>query len=261
MLPAICKLPAVGGTRVVNVAEPVENTVLFDADLASGTLDAYAATIHPEHAYIEDDPILGPARKVVRMTVPDTDTGPTENPRVQLQSPSILAEGDDAWIGWSTLFPADWPDLPAGGWAVFASVYGPPYTTNGPNALSVGGSGTTSPNFRYGTNYDMPFPLIRGAWMDFCLHLVMSSLPGGGLAELYTCISEAEGWQLRHSWSLATLAAGANDGGPNEAHINLYRLAGMFDSMTLYHADHRIGTTFSAAAPGSYPAAALPSFA
>jgi len=64
-------------------------TVLFDSNFASGTLNAYPLSIHPERIAIGDDPILGAARKVITMTVLDSDTGPTENPRAQLEAPRI----------------------------------------------------------------------------------------------------------------------------------------------------------------------------
>jgi hypothetical protein len=242
-------------------AMPGAGRVLFDSNLASDSLLAYPGRIHPERVTIGDDPILGASRKVMTLTVLDTDTGPTENPRAQLETPSFLVEGDDVWVGWSTLFPSSWPVLPAGGWVAFASVYGPPFSGSGPNGFVIEG-GRESISFSGDGPRVWQLPIVRGVWMDFAVHHVMSGDGAYGLTEIFTCtgggtwVQQKPGglYGLHHT----TLAPGVNDGGPNNARINLYRAVGMFPSMTLKHADHKVATTCQSALPSSYPSATKP---
>jgi hypothetical protein len=236
-------------------------TVLFDANLVSGTLNAYPGQIHPERITIGDDPVLGSSRKVMTLTVLDTDTNPTENPRAQLESPSFLGEGADIWVGWSTLFPGSWPILPAGGWVAFSSIYGPPFAGTGPNGFLIEG-GRESICFSGDDSRVWQLPIVRGVWMDFAVHHVISADGAYGLTEIFTCTGNGT-WVQQKPGGLyglhhATLAPGVNDGGPNSARINLYRQVGMFSSMTLTHAAHKVATTCASALPASYPSATKP---
>jgi hypothetical protein len=236
-------------------------TVLWSADYATKGLSAYTTVIHPERISIVNDPILGTARKVARLTVYDTDTGPTENPRAQMEGPYILEEGREFWVGWSTLFPSDWPaQLPCGvgAWLTFVSTYGPPHAGAGPAKFGqVGCSANVDFNRNETYNYDLPWstPVVRNRWMDFVVHQKMSQDPAVGFMEIY--LNTGSGWQQQ------TFANGqkrlyyktmdsSNNGGPNNHRLSLYRMKGMYSVMTLYHADHRIGTSFDAVAPTSY---------
>lgn len=235
--------------------------VLFDANLASGTLNAYQTRIHPERVTIGDDPILGASRKVMTLTVLDTDTVPTENPRAQLETPSFLCEGDDVWVGWSTMFPVSWPILPPGGWVAFASVYGPPFAGSGPNGFIIEG-GRESISYSGDASRTWQLPIVRGVWMDFAVHHVMSADGAYGLTEIFTCTGNGT-WVQQKPGGLyglhhQTLAPGVNDGGLNNARINLYRMVGMFPSMTVKHAAHKVATTCASALPSSYPTATKP---
>jgi Polysaccharide lyase len=198
------------------------------------------------------------------MTVLDTDTGPTANPRAQLESPPILAEGADIWVGWSTYFPSTWPVMPSGGWCVVASIFGAPFVGTGPNGWVIEGGSQSLAFAGDGTAgvRAMLLPVQRGTWMDFCVHHVMSADGTYGLTEVFTCTSATTWVQQKHAgvYGLhhATLAAGVNDGAPNSARINLYRMVGMFTTLTITHAAHKVATTCQSAIPASYPSAIKP---
>jgi hypothetical protein len=217
--------------------------------------------IHPERISVVDDPILGARRKVVKFTVFDDDTGPTEHPRAQLQGPPILREGEEFWAGWSTLLPRSFPEeLPCGigAWLTFASTYGAPYDGMGPTAIRKRGC-TAKLTWQLDADHDFRIPweapVPRGRWIDFVVHQKQSEDSDVGFVELY--VNTGSGWRKqrfsngRTRFHTETLTE-ANDEGPNSHNLGLYRMQGMYDVLTLYHAAHKVGTSFDVVAPRSY---------
>jgi hypothetical protein len=233
-------------------AVPHRTGVLFDAHLRRG-LGAYTEVIHPERISIVADP-LGIPRQVARFRVYDGDTGPTDNPRAQIGSSAQIRAGQEVWIGWSTLFPTSFPRY-VPGWLTFASTYGPPSDGTGPLTLQVqGGDIRWQRNKTYGWDIPWRMPLIRGRWIDFVVHERLSHSARRGFFELW--VNTGGGWrrqrlagQLR--LRMQTMDA-SNGAGPNQHRLSLYRKRGMFRVVTLYHASHRVGTSFGAVAPHSY---------
>ena len=235
--------------------------LLFDADVGHRGLSAYAQVIHGERISVVDDPVLGDRRQVLRFTVQDGDTGPTADPRAQVQTPEVFEEGDELWIGWSTLFPSGWPTrLPAGGasWLTLSELYGPPYAGAAPVKLGMRSGVDALTWQRNGTHgWDIPWesgPLVENRWYDLVLHVRLSRDPGSGFVELY--LNTGDGWEQqplagRSRLPTATLD-GSNDGGPGHHKLALYRQRGMFPVLTVYHAEHRVGRTFDAVAPQSH---------
>jgi hypothetical protein len=233
--------------------------VLFDGDFKNG-LSAWPSIIHKERISVVDDPILGSARKVAKLTVYDGDTGPTENPRAQLEGPAMMNKGGEYWVGWSTLLPSDFPTwLPSNGWLAFESIYGPPYAGAGPMATRVY-NGSSQTEIRYSRSdtygYDNPWrtAINRGHWTDFAWHVKLSSDPSVGFVEIY--MNTGSGWQQQllkgqKRLYMKTMDA-SNNGGANNFRLGNYRLHGMFNVVTLYHASPKIGTSFDAVAPHSY---------
>jgi len=168
------------------------------------------------------------------------------------------------WTGWSTLFPLDWPVMPSGGWCGISSVFGPPYAGSGPCGFGVEGgeeeiefAGDGTPGVK-----SWLLPIVRGVWMDFAVHYVMSADAAYGLAEVFTCTNSSTWVQARfgetYGLHLATLKPGVNDGGPNSSRLMLYRQAGMFSTLSVKHAAHKVATTCQSALPASYPSATKP---
>lgn len=234
--------------------------VLFDADVARRGLDAYAHVIHRERIAVVDDPVLGSRRKVLRFSVRDGDTGPTGDPRAQVETARSYREGDDIWIGWSTLFPDDWPDaLPPGGdtWVTLAEVYGPPYSGAAPVKLGMRSGVPALSIQRNGTyGWDLPWeqgPIRKGRWYDVVLHERLSRDPELGFVELW--VDVGAGWRqqlLAGRPRLVMQTLPDDTSGPAYSSLKLYRSRGMYERMTVYHAEHRVGTSFDAVAPDSY---------
>ncbi len=249
-------------------AAPVpDSALLFDADVAHNGLSAYAHVIHGERISVVDDPVLGDVRKVMRFTVQDGDIGPTQNPRAQVETPKMLRGGDEFWVGWSTLFPTDWPDrLPSGGesWITLSELYGPPYAGAAPVKLGMRSGAaalTWQRNSEYG--WDIPWelgPIQKNRWYDQVLRVKLSSDPKVGFVELY--VNTGGGWQQQTLGGSARLHMrtmdSSNGGGPNYHKLALYRKRGMYPVLTVFHAEHRVGTSFDAVAPNSYPSAPGP---
>lgn len=254
-------------SAAAEVAPVPDSALLFDADVARNGLSAYAHVIHGERISVVDDPVLGDARKVMRFTVQDGDIGPTENPRAQVETPKMLRGGDEFWVGWSTLFPPDWPNrLPSGGasWITLSELYGPPYAGAAPVKFGMR-SGTDALTWQRNSNYGWDIPWERGPvqtnrWYDQVLHVKLSSDPEVGFVELY--VNTGGGWQqqtLRGSARLHMRTMdSSNGGGPNYHKLALYRKRGMYPVLTVFHAEHRVGTSFDAVAPNSYPSAPGP---
>jgi hypothetical protein len=232
-----------------------QGPVLFDGAFDRG-LAAYGDghTVHRERVKIVDDP-LGLPRKVAKFTVYDGDIGPTDNPRAMLATPRELRNGEEFWIGWSTLFPTRGFPKSVPGWLTFEAVYGPPGDGTGPRHFQVEGSEILwRRNATY--DYDVPWhmPLVRGRWIDFVIHQKQSRNARVGFVSLW--VNTGSGWKrqridgerLFHTRTVDS----TNGGGPNWHAVGLYRERGMFPVVTLYHASHRIGTSFRAVAPHSY---------
>jgi len=238
--------------------------VLWNGDVSTGDLSQYRVQeCERGRTTVVPDP-LGSGRNAIRFTVRDTDVAPctpTENPRAQALSPSILQPGGEYWIGWSVLVPNEFPRTTSAGdnWISLGSIYGPPFEGNGSNGMKMDTSpGVNKFYYRRGPEYqfDQPWemPLIRGRWVDFVFHVKLSGDERVGFREQW--VNTGSGWQqstLAGRTRFFTSTFGdANDGGPNVSKISLYRKRGIIDVATLYFADHRIGTSFNAVAPSSY---------
>lgn len=252
---------AIGAAGIGGAARSADAGLSFDADIARRGLSAYANVIHGERISIVDDPVLGEKRKVLQFTVHDDDTGPTANPRAQVETPKMFRNGDDAWIGWSTLFPSDWPQhLPAGGvaWITLSELYGPPYSGAAPVKFGMR-SGVDAVTWQRNGTYGWDTPWERGSimknrWYDHVLHVKFSHDPAVGFVELY--VNTGDGWVQQDLAGTSRLHMatfdGANGGGPNYHKLALYRLRGMYPVLTVLHAEHRVGDSFQSVAPHSY---------
>lgn len=231
--------------------------VIFQAEFTCRGLANYDALVNPERIALVDDP-TGIKRKVARFRVRDDDIGPTPNPRAQIESPPVLQEGRDYWFGHSTYFPTTFPKtLPRGGWIAFGGFYGPPSIGSGPVGLGVEGEANQLRWQRNETyDYDLAWrtPLVRRQWYDFVWHVKLSGDERVGFVEMW--MNTGDGWERqrlrgRKRLYMQTLDA-SNGEGPNDHRLSLYRKRGMFPVLTVFHAAHRIGTSFGAVAPRTY---------
>jgi hypothetical protein len=268
LLPIVTPTPTPTPTATpvpISTPTPITGSVLWNGDTSTGNFSQYAAvqTCTPDRAQVVADP-LGVARKVIKMTVLDSDVAPctpTDNPRGQVLSPSILREGGEYWVGWSVLVPQSFPTTTTSGdnWISLGSIYGPPFAGNSSNGMKMDTTaGVNKFYYRRGSDYgyDEPWsmPLIRGRWVDFVYHLKMSRDGTVGFREQWVNTGAGFVQQLLKGQKrlyMKTMTA-ANDAGPNFSKVSVYYKRGIMSSAMMYFADHKIGTSFGAVAPRSY---------
>lgn len=246
-----------------------QGTVLFDAQYATAGLTNYDSVIHAERISIVNDPVLGASRKVAQLHVFNTDTGPTINPRAQMEAPYFLnINGGEYWIGFCVLFPTGFPSgVTAGMWVTLESCFGPPFGDAGsPRRTMLKGTPINLTWERTSDeSFERPFnvPIQLDHWYDFVVHTRLSNDPNVGYVEYY--LNSGTGWnavQLTSAFStvtnggtrlwFASAAAGSNDGGDNNSRLTFYRTTDLWDEATMYFGHHKVGTSFDVVAPASY---------
>ncbi len=194
---------------------------------------------------------LGSGETVFQMTVNNKDVAPitpTDNPRAQALSPSMIKPNEEFWLQTKFMLPQDMPSIP--GWMSLVAIYGAPFDGSGPWGVAI-----TENEFRFQRNstynWDIPWraPLIKGAWVTVTLHEKFGS---DGFVEMwidghqinffpkgnYNPNHEAETEHL----SMQTMDA-SNDEGLNAAKIMQYREANMFETGTVYFGALKLGTS------------------
>jgi hypothetical protein len=234
--------------------------LLFDAALATKGLSAYANVVNPGAISVVDDPVVF-GRKVLKLTVPDGSTGGlTGDNRAQVETAQQFAPGQDIYIGFSILFPADFPDLPAWfsdsdpSWLTLAEVYGPPFAGSSPYSVAMNGPHAGNPaqhgsTLQFGPWTDPAGNVQRGIWYDFVVHEKLSGDASNSVAELW--INRGQGWVKQSVPQRPTLSS-ANNGGLNYHKLALYYRHNQWPTVTAYEGEHRIGTTFGDVTPHSY---------
>lgn len=184
---------------------PDPANIIWRGDLESGDLSQYAHRnfAHPPNSdravvYSAQSQPSWPAPRqglyAVRLSADNGDVEPltpSENPRSQLDSPVFWQEGDEAWLGWSTYFPADFPTQLVGypKWFTLLEIYGEPYNGSGALTFSVETDNdvqsiTLSHNGD-GAGPAWSTPLVRGGWHDFVIHTKLSRNANVGYVELW----------------------------------------------------------------------------
>ncbi len=200
---------------------------------------------------------LGSGEKVLKMTVHNDDVAPitpTENPRAQAITPSMIHEGDEFWLRTEFLIPEDFPRVP--GWMALVSVYGPPYDGSSPWQIDVSGRHMLwERNENY--DFDTPWkaPLVRGQWVSVLLHerfdddgWVEMWIDGQPITFFRSEMSDDDNRNDHGPTRRLQMATAdwSNDGGPNSVRISQYREEGMFEVATVYWKTLKIGTTRAA---------------
>ena len=259
-----------GASRDVTVGgAALSANTLFASSYENG-FSEYRHQINPERIDVVDDPVLGRARKVLKFEVHQSDTGPTENPRAQIETPYDFTEGADRYFGFSLYFPASFPSqLPPQGWVtVGAQAYGPPYDGAAGTSLRVqnapGGGGA---EIRWQRNdsyaWDIPWrgpriDQVRGRWVDLVQRIKLHRDPRVGFVEMW--MNTGDGWRQQKLSGQDRLYMStydsANGGGANNSRLALYYRKDIPGPLTLFHGPHRIAAAaegaFAAVAPTSY---------
>ncbi|MCF6736936.1 hypothetical protein E9565_17555 [Blastococcus sp. KM273129] len=229
---------------------------------------------------MQDDPLLGPVRRVVRVSVPDRaqdddDQPTTSTVRFQSSSPQVIQEGDEFCVGFAFLpdddFPTSYPDddvtnpgdRPTG-WIALFQFYGPPYNTSAPLVLHASRPTVDTPldEFKLSGN-DLnpgdPAPLLwlpyrRGHWTDVVLRIRASAMVEAGWIEVYA--NQGESTRVRpmplHGLHRIPRVLFREDSEEFRTDMQIYRINDRFDRVTVWHTGHRIAETVEEADPRSY---------
>ncbi|WP_336033496.1 hypothetical protein [Geodermatophilus sp. FMUSA9-8] len=241
-----------------------------------------SAVIGAAYATLADDPVLGSARRAVRVSVPDSARDDADQPnrttvRFQSSSRRVITEGDEFCVGFAFLPPADFPSVhprgdvtnPRGeeatGYLALFQVYGPPYGAGSPFVLHAERRALDDPVDEFAVrgnelNPGDPVPLLslpyrRGRWTDVVFRIRASSSIEQGWVETY--VNQGESTAVRP----LPLATGQlrvprvllrPDSDTFRTDVQLYRVAGRFDRVTMWHTGHRVARTVAEADPRSY---------
>jgi hypothetical protein len=192
---------------------------------------------------------LGSGETVFKLTVNDKDVypvTPTENPRAQALSPSLIEPGDEFWLETKFMLPQDFPTVP--GWMSLVSIYGPPFQGSSPWQIEVSGDEINwQRNDTY--RYDVPWrmPLAKGRWVSILLH---ERFAADGWVEMWVDGEKVtffpagnynpDAHQPAELLEMATMDS-SNNGGANSAKIMQYREEGMFSSASVYFGALKLG--------------------
>jgi hypothetical protein len=246
------------------------------------------ATIGSAYATVGDDPVLGAARRVLKVSVPesakyDADQPTSSTVRFQSSSPRVLRDGDEFCVGFAflpsadfpTVYPPDDPANPAGpagtSYIALFQFYGPPYTRGSPFLLQANRNTPADPLDEFVVkanelNAGDPWPFLslpyrRGRWTDVVFRIRLSSSIEEGWIETYvnqgasTTVQPQPFVNGRLRVPRVLLRA---DSEAARTDMQIYRVVNRFERVTVWHTGHRIAATVAEADPRSYRFGAKP---
>jgi hypothetical protein len=254
---------ALGGAVacVLALATPAAGraSTVFDGRFESGSLAPWSLRqlCAPDRAQIYSTasqpswpaPVQG--RDALRLLVLESDVAPctpTSDPRAQIGTGKILAEGQEYWESFAVLFPPSFPAPRAGAFYVFQQDYSEPW--NGSPALGFGAEpvdGADALTLRRGAaaGYDRIWsaPLVRGVWNRFLVHKRFAR-DGTGFIELW--LGGVKQTFVDGSQKLSTATMHADQIGAGRFFLDSYRRAGAYPgAVESFFDDARIGTSRS----------------
>jgi hypothetical protein len=179
-----------------------------------------------------------------QMNVSDRDVypvTPTENPRAQALSPTIIDAGDEFWLQTKFMLPENLPAVH--GWMSLVSIYGAPFEGSSPWQIEV-----VNNEIRWERNgsydWDIPWrmPLVKGRWVTVLLH---ERFANDGWVEMWIDGQQVSFFGRDQRLEMATMDS-SNDEGANAAKIMQYREADMFDSASVYFGPLKLGSSRAA---------------
>lgn len=251
----------------------------------SGSLDrwrdGHGAVVGDQRSRLVDDPVLGAARRVLRVDVPDSLGGGEDQPtqstvRFQSSSPRAIVEGDELCVGFAVMLPEDFPTVypqddpgnPSGratGYVALFQVYGPPYVQGSPLVLHADRRTPDDPldeltitgNELNPGDPDalLALPYRRGVWTDVVLRLRASSSIEDGWIETWVNQGGSSGVRpltLQGVGVRVPRVLLREDSQAFRTDLQVYRVRGRIEHVGLWFAGHRIAATVAEADPGSY---------
>jgi hypothetical protein len=252
----------------------------------SGSTDQWLASVEEvvggAYARLQADPLLGPVRRAVRVSVPNSAKDDRDQPtsttvRFQASSPRMVREGDEFCVGFAFLPPADFPTVypdddvtrPEGtratGYIAVFQFYGPPYEEAAPLVLHAARRNPDVPLDEFtvrGNDYNPgdPVPLLslpyrRGRWTDVVFRIRASASIEHGWVETYVNQGESDAVRplpLANGLLRVPRVLLRRDSEDFRTDMQIYRVNDRFDEVTLWHTGHRMAQTVEEADPRSY---------
>jgi hypothetical protein len=241
--------------------------LVWSGDLSTNNLSQYYIQSCPGPAPAQgitlvNSPVHPGWQHSMKFTVTDQSVhancpilGSPTHPNAVASTARMFTPGSNYYIGFSTLFPAGFPQVCTpwviGCYMQVAEVYGQPFGGASPvSIMAIQGKlvmGTShngivwhGPNYTYGT------------WQDLVLHVNFSTSPSIGYVEIWLNgqLQKFDNGSTRYYE--ATLQPGINWDGvhPNYMAIDQYRdNVPAYGTTILYHTGVKIGTSYASAAP------------
>lgn len=253
-LSAVLLLAACGGPPVPP-APPADESLLWSSGFEAGTTDEwrYVSEVEPGRIEVVEDPPAREGRYSVRLTGDSDDPGPDDSVRSQLDGPALFDEGDEAFIGWSTYFPADIPAIPDDGWFLFFQFHGAPFNGSPPMSFDLAESDDGGQQIGFARNeqydFDVPWsmPLVTERWVDFTMRVSFSDDESVGFVELWVDGQPQTFSNGSNRLPMSTLIEGQE---------SLFPIATVYydrdaidEPVTVYHDAVRVGDSYESAAP------------
>lgn len=242
--------------------------------------DSHSAIIGADYASLQDDPVLGPARRAVHVSVPNSAKDDADQPTdttVRFQSSSVqnIGEGDEFCVGFAFLPPPDFPSVfpdgdvtnpatrPTSYIAIF-QFYGPPYEHGAPLVLHTSRRTPDDPldEFTVKGNSLNPgdavpllsLPYNRGRWTDVVFRIRASASIERGWVEMY--VNQGESAAVRPLPVFGRLRIPRvllrGNSEPFRTDMQIYRVKNRFEQVSMWHTGHKIAATVEEADPRSY---------
>jgi fibronectin type 3 domain-containing protein len=253
----------------VTVNNTVTSALLWSGDFETGNLSQWSLNqscvgpTPPAGVTVVTSPVRS-GKYATAFTVADTSTSancpyvPTATPRAQLVGPALFNPGDDRYIAFSTYFPAGFPATTD--WFQIGEIYGPPFGGSPSMGIGLTGNRLTldrDPTHNWDNIWTASTDIAKGTgWEDLVLHVKFSTDPSVGFVELWRNGVRQTFNDGSQRIYYDTLVPGVNwDGSsPNRLYINQYRSSKtLMGTVTLYHDDARVGTTYASVAGTSTP--------
>lgn len=234
-----------------NPTPDLGNRVFYDG-FEDGNFDQWGDQGCSGSTTIVNEPVRK-GNNAVRMT---TDDGCASGGRAQLVADFTFDNGDEYYIGHSVFFPNDFPDS-TGHYFQFGEIYGPPHGGSPTMGFDIGrecggGIKICFTDVNDGTTYPIwatEGDIEKGRWHDLVYHIKFSTNADEGFVEVWLNGQRQTMKNGQQRTTYQTLRPGVNwNGSGNALRINLYRSADL-GTVTLYHDEVAIGTTYESVAP------------
>jgi hypothetical protein len=246
--PAAAAAPATGGSDGHGLSAP-----MWTGNFSTGSFSQYQFVQDcPGGVSVVPNPVAG-GGMAAKFTVSDANTKYncsnvySANPAASILTSGMFQNGDDRYIGFSTLFPTGFPTITS--WFQFAELYGPPYSGSPPIGFDV--SGNSLGLWRgLNHNYDNPWraPIQPNVWERIVAHVKFSTDPSVGFIEI-----TLNGVQQKFSNGSTrlyyqTLVPGTNWDGKTPNHLDLDQYRGSspaLGTVSIYHSNAEVGMTYA----------------